>query len=103
MAELNYDKLPNQNLRDSVKEYIERGRPLGHDSFLCNLVRNDLKGTCRKADDVNQRLLFELVSWFWNHAPAGCWGSASNYCSWVKNGGLQGLMERDQLMRETDV
>jgi hypothetical protein len=71
-----------QDCLDSLQAYIETGRPLG--GFLEAVVSNDLKEACARADDINQRQIFDYVKWLYNNAPIGCWGSPENYEFWME-------------------
>jgi hypothetical protein len=78
---LNYDKLPNPNMAEGLRRYFEqRVLPGG---FLTAVLSNDLRAACEAADYVNQRLLFEHVSWLYNEAPVGSWGSESKVRAWI--------------------
>lgn len=102
MAEIRYDLFPGDP--ESIKAFIERGRPLGSDSFMENVVCNDLFASFRKADDINRYMLPHIVTWFYSHAPIGCYGSREKYKNWVNVGGLDGLAKlQDQETTETDV
>lgn len=76
---LNYEKFPT-HVVDGVRRYIERGTPPG--SFLTAVICNNLKEACGRADEQNQRNLVEIVKWFHNEAPAGCWGSEEAMRNW---------------------
>lgn len=75
-------KIPSHNHR-SIKSYVENGVPLG--SFLTAVVSNDLKGAFLNADLENGRAMRDIVAWFYNEAPSGCWGSKKKHRLW---GGL---------------
>lgn len=77
---INYDTFPTRHMRDSVERWIEHGIRPG--SFLTNLLSNNLLGTCSHADSLNQHKIFEIVCWFYNEAPSGCWGSVENVAEW---------------------
>jgi hypothetical protein len=64
-----------------MKRYIEHGIEPG--SFLMSVLRNDLKSACECADNQNRYLLFEYVSWLYNYAPQGCWGSREAVEEWI--------------------
>lgn len=78
---LNYqdERLP-EHMRDGMKLYLERGIEPG--SFLEAVLSNDLRAACECADHINQRRLFDIVSWLYNEAPAGSWGSPENFNHW---------------------
>ena len=77
-----------ERMIDGLKRYIERGIAPGH--FLTAVLTNDLREACRRADDENQRLIFEYIKFLYNYAPAGCWGSPQQFAAWIKQGGLMG-------------
>lgn len=82
-----------------ITRYIERGIPPGH--FLTAVICNDLKQACARADETNRFLLFEYVKFFYNHAPAECWGSDVRFDQWVGHRGLLGP-DRDRLELDRD-
>ena len=51
--------------------------------FLCAVLKNDLRQACERADDVNREILFQYVSFLYNEAPGGCWGSEKNFNAWI--------------------
>lgn len=80
MATLRYERLP-QGLRVGMYNYITQGIPPG--GFLFAVLSNDLREACARADDINRHLLFEIVGWLWNEAPAPCWGSPAKVNAWL--------------------
>jgi hypothetical protein len=84
----NIENYPNINQKEEVSEYIENGRPLSN--FLTAVVTNDLKESFGRADHINRRLMFDVVSWFWNYAPSECWGSKEKVAAWIRRGGVNG-------------
>ena len=79
----NYSLLPAGAV-GSLTRYVEEGVPTG--DFLKCVISNDLSGACSHADNINIHLIPIYVAWLYNHAPAGCWGSASNYKNWLRDG-----------------
>jgi hypothetical protein len=69
-------------MRGGVTRYIEFHIPPGN--FLTAVISNDLKEACARADETNQRLLFDYVQFFWNQAPSACWGSPAKMAEWLK-------------------
>jgi hypothetical protein len=53
-------------------------------------VRNDLRAAVGHADDVTLTKLREIGQFFWNYAPADCWGNTAIVDAWIKAGGLDG-------------
>ena len=87
---LNYDKLPS-GLVPGMQLYIEEGVQPG--SFLTAVLCNNLRESFAKADDFNQKLMFEIVKWMWNEIPATCWGSPKAVLKWMQKFD-RGLTER---------
>lgn len=81
-------------MREAVVQYIMYGQETG--SFLMAVFRNDLKEAVSRADGENQMKLPNYVSFMFNVAPMGCWGSPESVEDWMKDGGLEGIM-RSQL------
>jgi hypothetical protein len=77
---IDYSKLPG-SLAPGMERYIEQGIQPG--SFLTAVVCNNLKESFMRADDFNQQLMFEIVSWMYNEAPMTCWGSPSRVRKWI--------------------
>ena len=75
----NYNKLP-EHLQDNIKRYIEDGLQGGH--FLTAVLSNDLTGAVNRADSGNRKALVDIVTWLYNEAPQGCWGSKENVENW---------------------
>lgn len=69
-------------MREGVKLYIEKGIPPG--GFLTAVICNDLKGAVARADETNRDRLPDYVMFFYNFAPADCWGSEENMSAWFK-------------------
>ena len=74
-------RLP-EGMHGGIERWIEPGIRPG--SFLSAVLRNDLRTACEKADDTNRYLLFEYVSFFYNHAPSSCWGSPEKFAAWME-------------------
>lgn len=78
----------------SMERYVEEGHPVG--GFLQAVIRNDLKGAVEQADYENSHNLPAFLAWFFNEAPAMCWGRPESYEAWVAMGGKAGV-ERTKL------
>jgi hypothetical protein len=63
-----------------IERWIEHGIYPG--DFLTAVIENDLREACGRADDTNQKLLYQYVSFFYNHAPSRCWGSPEKCEAW---------------------
>jgi hypothetical protein len=66
-----------QALLRYVNDYIPPG------GFLTAVICNDLRNAVFRADAVNIQLLSLYVRWFYNIAPADCWGSAEKMAEWL--------------------
>lgn len=66
---------------DALNRYIYNKIPPG--DFLKAVLSNDLKEAFGRADETNQAVLFFIVMWLYQNAPAGCWGSRDNYYDWL--------------------
>ena len=65
----------------AITRWIENGVVPG--DFLSAVIRNDLAGAVVKADDKNLHNLMAYVIYFYNEAPAACWGSSENVAAWA--------------------
>jgi len=52
-------------------------------SFLAAVLSNDLKEACLRADDMNQKALYQIVCWCYNELPSGSWGSKEAVERWL--------------------
>jgi hypothetical protein len=77
------------SLWDGLTNHILKGRPTDH--FLEAVLCNDLRRACERADLQNRYKLFDIVSFLYNEAPAGCWGDLEKVELWHKLGGLHGM------------
>ena len=77
-----------EHMRESVLAWIETGRPVGN--FLTAVISNDLFMAIGKADDINRHALPDYMTYFFNYAPGGCWGSRKAVEEWHKQGGVRG-------------
>jgi len=67
--------------------YIERGVDPG--DFLCAVIDNDLRESFGRADVENCRRMYEIVSWFYMHAPSACWGSKEKHQAWIESRSIE--------------
>ena len=82
---VNWELVP-EHIRGGLKRYIDNGIPPG--SFLTAVLSNDLMEAFGCADYINRHRLFDIVSFLYGSAPAGCWGSPERVASWIERGGL---------------
>lgn len=69
-----------QHMRASMKAYVDWHQPVGR--FLNAVLSNDLKEAMHCADGENMNNLPAIVSWFYNNAPADCWGTKGRVGAW---------------------
>lgn len=74
-----YAPIPYHMMRE-MEEYVRTGRV--YSDFLKAVIDNDLKAAVAHGDDYNRSILKLYVMWFYNHAPALCWGSPLNRTAW---------------------
>ncbi len=77
---IDYSALP-EHMQSGAQLYIEEGIEPGR--FLTAVICNDLKETIGRADHINRLCLFEIVSFFYNEAPAPCQGSPEKMKAWM--------------------
>lgn len=77
----NYSKLP-EHIRGGVKRYVEEGVLPG--SFLRAVICNQLKESFMLADETNIARMFDIVGFFYNEVPSGCWGSPEKMKKWAE-------------------
>jgi len=68
--------------------------------FLQAVIANDLREACMRADDENIRNLPAYVSYFYNCAPIGSWGSYANRAMWEVKGGIMGIEQAEKEKRK---
>jgi hypothetical protein len=78
---VDYSDLPDA-LQGGAQRWIESGIRPG--SFLSAVIGNNLKEACHRADEENVRRLVQIVAWFYNEAPAPCWGSVAKAKMWAE-------------------
>ena len=68
----------------SIQRYIsERIKP---GRFLTAVICNNLSDAIKRADDENLENLPAYASFFYNEAPAPCWGSKKKMKEWLEGG-----------------
>jgi hypothetical protein len=71
-----------EHCREGLSMYLLYGVPPG--SFLRAVLSNDLSEACARADEENQRALYDYVYVLYNVAPANAWGSPTKVDDWIK-------------------
>ena len=87
---LNYE-IPERMVA-SILRYVESGIRPG--SFLRAVICNNLKGAVGQADNENLKNLPAFINYFYNQAPASCWGSYEKMIAWEGHGGANGLIKK---------
>lgn len=72
-----------------LQRYHTHGLPTG--DFLYAVLTNNLKESFARADEENQRDMFEIVSYCYNHLDMRSWGSKEAVGAWIAHGGLEGI------------
>jgi len=94
----NYARLP-EHIQHGTQLYIEHGVLPG--DFEQAVICNKLKESFMYADDINLHHMFDIVSFWYNEAPIGCWGSAERMKEWHELGGFEGLREKIKEQEKT--
>ncbi len=87
---IDYSRIP-LHMVIPARMYIEEHCTVGN--FLYCVITNDLKGAVSHADSRNKAALVDWVQFFYNQAPAACWGSTERYDAWV---GMRDGPEEDE-------
>ena len=69
-----------------------RKRPGG---FVLAVLRNDLVGAFRAADQPNLRGLGDVLRYLHQEVPSSCWGSAAKVEAWLANSPGTGQMDAE--------
>lgn len=83
---VDWTKIPLPDFEESVRAYVERGRPMGH--FLEAVFSNDLMEAARRADDRNQAVLAKWALFLHWELPGGCHGSREKVKAWIARKGM---------------
>ena len=70
-----------ERMMGGIMRWIEHGIQPG--DFLMAVITNDLCEAVGGADDENIHLIPAYVSYFYNEAPAQCWGSPEKAAAWI--------------------
>lgn len=69
------------HMKESINRFAQEHRPVG--GFLTAVLENDLKEACGRADEGNQKLLFEYCRLLYMEVPSDCWGSPEKVKDWL--------------------
>jgi len=78
-ARKKYPDIPDRLLKP-LYGHIEHGCPTG--GFLQAVLSNDLKESLGRADEESRMVLFDIVTFLYNNAPAPCWDSPEKVKVW---------------------
>ena len=79
--DIDYGRLP-RHLQGGVKRYIEQGVPPG--DFLTAVITNNLHLAISHADSTSLAALPDIVRFFYNESPGGCWGTHEKMKKWIE-------------------
>lgn len=82
-----YKEIPGSTLTD-LMDYVHHGRQFASGHFLSAVLENDLRKAFEHGDLANIAALWAIVTWLYNRAPQGCWGSKEAVKRWREIGGL---------------
>jgi hypothetical protein len=80
-AEIDYSRLP-EHMRDGFMRWIEYGIEPG--SFGMAIICNDLFEAFGRADSTNIARMKDIIQFFYNDAPSGCFGSRTKAAAWMQ-------------------
>ena len=83
----NYSLIP-EHCRDGVRDYIEKGHPVG--DFLTAIFQNSLVHSFAMADDTNIEKLKDYAQFLYWETPSEAWGSPAKVTAWIERGGMKG-------------
>lgn len=78
-----------EHMIGGLRRYIEDGIKPG--TFLCAVLRNDLRRAVEHADNTNIHCLQDYIRFLYNYAPTGSWGSPDEFDEWVGHKGLRSM------------
>lgn len=67
--------------KEGIDSYVNDRIPTG--DFLYAVLTNNLSEAFARADETNQRHMFDIVEYCWNKIPAACWGSKEKVAKWL--------------------
>ena len=70
------------HMQDAIHRYVHNKIPPG--SFLTAVIKNDLRGAVRSANDDNLQNIPAFVAYFHNETPSACWGSQEKMQKWLE-------------------
>jgi len=89
-----------EHMRGGVVRYVLYGIIPG--SFLQSVIKSDLFMALRTADSTNAYALHRYGTFFFNYAPAECFGSPEQMEAWHAQGGMLKTSHRDTAQERGD-
>jgi hypothetical protein len=77
-----YAQIP-PHMQEAIRRYVVQGLAPGQ--FLQGVISNDLRMAVGHADQTNLPLIKLYVQWFYNVAPAACYGSLETMLKWCSD------------------
>ena len=71
-----------QNIVEGINRFVLLHQPVGH--FITAVLSNNLREAFARADDENQKTMFQIVSYCHNQIPGHCWGTPEKVKAWVE-------------------
>lgn len=75
--------------QEVVYNYVIKG--LRPENFLYSIITNNLIGAVNNADEISIKRIPDFVRFFYNYAPAICWGDEKSVEEWIEKGGWNGI------------
>ncbi len=67
---------------EGINRFVLHHQPVGH--FITAVLSNNLREAFARADDGNQKTMFQIVSYCHNQIPGVCWGTPEKVKAWVE-------------------
>jgi len=80
-ARTRFPSIPPRILK-SIYHYVEDKTPTG--DFLKAVLSNDLFNAFGRADEENEKNLFNICIFIYNYIPTCCYGSLDKVLEWLK-------------------
>lgn len=93
-AKKKFPAIPDR-LLEPLYGHIEHGCPTG--GFLRAVLNNDLQESFGRADEESRSVLFDIVTFLYNYAPAPCWGSPEKVEVWREKHLKKEVAERKEV------
>lgn len=67
---------------EGINRFVLRHTGVG--DFLTAVLTNNLREAFARADHLNQKVLFQIISYCHNQIPGSCWGSCGKVKAWIE-------------------